>query len=520
MKNIGTNRNKGTMEHSAIFNQIIEKNNKRLLLAFISITVLANIATIAIKATGKSSEYLTYGDIILEALAATLILSLAYCLIRLKNIRGRKISSYICIIAVCLSLWIFNYVMYGSSELFAAFYIVLALSIFYFDRKTVIFSLILVIFAESTLLIFRPELAPSGPASNMIVRYLIFFWVGIAATFGAGATRELLEMAISSSEESEKNFDSLSHIASEVLHSIGIINSHNNKQQNVNEDLRDIAQKQAASMEEISSGLEELSANSESISGIAADLFEEMNIAAESVGDLKLVNDKVQDSSTMIQQTLIKVTDYSTESAEQVNHMKERFETVRQKSMEMANFIQLINDIADQVNLLSLNASIEAARAGESGRGFAVVADEISKLAEATTTNAGQIERIIRENHTLIDDSSSIINRSNEIMKILKEAINNVSREIVDVGNLIGDIGLTIKTIKSLNERIHQSSRSIESSTQEQKIATEESSKTILLITGSAQEMVEIVRQVDESHAVLAKLSADLETTAQRMTEV
>ena len=126
----------------------------------------------------------------------------------------------------------------------------------------------------------------------------------------------------------------------------------------------------------------------------------------QSVSNLKTINDSLQKSTTGIYNTLDDVMDYSSKTSDHIHLSIEKFNILKEKSNEMSNFIQVINDIADRVNLLSLNASIEAARAGEYGKGFAVVAQEISKLADATTQNSKQISGIIGQNKSLLDESS------------------------------------------------------------------------------------------------------------------
>jgi methyl-accepting chemotaxis protein len=503
------------IEQSKLFSEVMIQNNKRLILTFLTIYLLANVAVTLIKFSGKGSAYLTYTDIIIQLFINGVIIGTT--VLYANYAKGKKRSAYATVTGLLLGLTVFQYAFFGASELFAVVFIILALSIFYFDHRITIYTAILVLLTQTAVLYIKPELIPAGPASNVIVRYLIFIFVGFSASSGAAASRMLLKLAIEKNDDSIKNLLNIKEMAGGVHKTIEVLKNQTDDQDKISLKMNDIAQHQAAALEEISSSLEELSANSNAINEIAVNLYQELEITVDSVNDLKTVNDRVQASSDEISTSIGEISSYSMETADYVSDTHSKFKTLKFKSEEMSNFIQVINDIADKVNLLSLNASIEAARAGDAGRGFAVVADEISKLAEATSANSKEIERIISDNKKLIEESDHSIAGTSSTMLKLHGSIKKIEKEITEVRNFIDDIGITIKTIKSLNVRIHDSSKTIENSTNEQRIATGESSRTVMDIATSAQDLVRISMEISESSKAIGDISGDLDELTQKM---
>lgn len=146
--------------------------------------------------------------------------------------------------------------------------------------------------------------------------------------------------------------------------------------------------------------------------------------------------EEIKDAGDALLRTTQKITEMTEQvqnSAQLENEMARRIEQISTDTKQVKEVLEIISDIADQTNLLALNAAIEAARAGEHGRGFAVVADEVRKLAERTQKSLVDIQSTINVIVQAIIEASEEMNRNSKSMHSLGTISNEAEEEIVKV---------------------------------------------------------------------------------------
>lgn len=166
--------------------------------------------------------------------------------------------------------------------------------------------------------------------------------------------------------------------------------------------------------------------------------------SAEEASEAGTVATKKADAGVRaVEGTLTKVTELNTA----VLNAQERLDGLRSETQNIETILDVIKSVAEQTNLLALNAAIEAARAGEQGRGFAVVADEVRSLAQRTQTSAQEIESLIANLLGSVDQTVSVMNTGTGLTSLTLESAQST-------GETIGELSQTITTITQLNYQI------------------------------------------------------------------
>ena len=178
---------------------------------------------------------------------------------------------------------------------------------------------------------------------------------------------------------------------------------------------------------------------------------------SEEVGLLNQNADVMRKSSEQASYTIQQLRQINDKVKESINTITRQTNLTNESAQKIQAAIGIISSIAEETNLLSLNASIEAARAGESGRGFAVVASQIQKLAEQSNSSSCEIEEIT---NTLISNSDEAV----EIMRQVHEIIDSQSQNMSDTENIVSKVMDGINTSLEKIEKIEYATEQLESS--------------------------------------------------------
>ena len=298
----------------------------------------------------------------------------------------------------------------------------------------------------------------------------------------------------------------------EMIRQMGHVSDRLEKQagssKNVSGEMNSAANIQSQSMTELNATVDQLSVSVNEIAQNATQL-------AGVVADTKEDSDKVEDKM----RTTVEVSEKGKADMESVgnalhnieisiHNLEEAVDKVGTASGEIVDIIKLIGDIAEETNLLSLNASIEAARAGEAGRGFAVVASQIGVLAKNSADSVAHITSLINEINGLVDDavkqgrsSASDIESSADLIHTAVDTFDQIFQNIQETSHLIESV------VEKINQ-VDQVATNVAAISEEQAASSDEILATSESMLQQAKSISKNSEQVEEEAGNLAE-SAD-----------
>ena len=252
----------------------------------------------------------------------------------------------------------------------------------------------------------------------------------------------------------------------------------------------------AASAEEMACGLQTQEQQTQQVAAAVEELSQSVNEVAAKSADATTASEESQHQAEEGGAIVGSTVEEMQGIAREVQGSAETINTLGQKSETIGEIIAVINDIADQTNLLALNAAIEAARAGEHGRGFAVVADEVRKLAERTTEATKEVSQSIL----------GIQTETNSAVQLIEAGSNRVGKGV----DLATKAGTALESIVMGSQSVQGMVQDIAAAANEQSSATGEIARAVEGINS-------VTRQSSEGASQAAQAASDLAHQAENL---
>jgi methyl-accepting chemotaxis protein len=252
-------------------------------------------------------------------------------------------------------------------------------------------------------------------------------------------------------------------------------------------DLLDATKGISATIDEIGQGIVHQAEDTEHCLSQMSGLSEQINQVHTNTNEIEQIVHNTQTITGEGMSIIDELNDKSKATSGITQEVIRNIQKSEVQSKKIEGFVNIINDIASQTNLLSLNASIEAARAGEAGRGFAVVADEIRKLADQSMNAAKQIQNTVNDIEVQNKETVNTAGRAESIVASQTEALSktvnvfdNINNHVNDLANNLNEILKGLKTIETAKDDTLNAIQNISAVTEQTAASSEEVNATAL----------------------------------------
>lgn len=256
--------------------------------------------------------------------------------------------------------------------------------------------------------------------------------------------------------------------------------------------------------------VQHFSSSISSISDMANIQEDNCQLNSESIKTLNEVISRVDKASNRIAKEGDETLKLAGKGEEVLNKSMEHMNHISESFINASRIVSVINTLASQTNLLSLNAAIEAARAGEEGKGFEVVAGEINKLAESSSKNAKLIGQLIQSMKSAIDAGVEQIQGSSKSIKNVINLIRGISNEVKEIASIVTEQTRIIADTKERTDRIQNMAEEMHTMTEDESKNAVNLKDDIQKVFFSSKEISEKIRQLKSSAETLQNISKKL----------